>query len=149
LSTSPIVVERHVRARPEEIWPYLTDGSLWKRWQGAGVEIDPRPGGDFSMRTGDGREAAGQVIDVQPGKLLTFSWGWTDQPDTLPPGSTTVQIELLPDGDGTLVRLTHRDLPAAAAPLHLAGWLHYVARLAVAATGADPGPDPGLSPPAG
>jgi uncharacterized protein YndB with AHSA1/START domain len=149
LSTSPIVVERHVRARPEEIWPYLTNGALWQRWQGAGVEIDPRPGGTFTMRTGDGREAAGRVIDVQPVKLLTFSWGWTDEPDTLPPGSTTVQIELFPDGDGTLVRLTHRDLPAAAAPLHHAGWLHYMERLAVAATGADPGPDPGLSPPPG
>jgi uncharacterized protein YndB with AHSA1/START domain len=148
VSAEPIVVERRVGARPEEVWPYLTDGSLWSRWQGAHVAIEPRPGGAFTMRMGDGREAAGLVVDVQPGKRLTFTWGWTDEPDTLPPGSTTVQIELLPDGDGTLIRLTHRDLPAPAIDLHAAGWRHYVARLAVAAAGADPGTDPGPPAPA-
>jgi uncharacterized protein YndB with AHSA1/START domain len=95
------------------------------------------------MRMGDGREAAGRVVDVLPGRRITFTWGWTDEPETLPPGSTTVQIELIEDGGGTLIRLTHRDLPDAAAPMHEAGWQHYVGRLAVVAGGADPGPDPG------
>jgi uncharacterized protein YndB with AHSA1/START domain len=144
LTADPLVIERRIGARPEQVWPYLTDGALWQRWQGAHVTIDPRPGGAFSMRTGDGREAAGRVLEVEPGERLTFSWGWTDEPDTLPPGSTTVEIELLPDGDGTLIRLTHRDLPEAAAPLHEMGWLHYMSRLEVLATGGDPGPDPGL-----
>jgi uncharacterized protein YndB with AHSA1/START domain len=147
LTENPIVVERRVNVPPEQVWPYLTDGALWRRWQGAYVTIEPRRGGAFTMRTGDGREAAGRVIDVQAGKRLAFTWGWTDQPDTLPPGSTTVQIELLPDGDGTLIRLTHRDLPSAAAPLHEAGWQHYVGRLAVAARGSDPGPDLGIPAP--
>jgi uncharacterized protein YndB with AHSA1/START domain len=112
------------------------------------VAIEPQPGGAFTMRMGDGREAAGRVVEVQPGMRLTFTWGWTDEPDTLPPGSSTVQIELLPDGDGTLIRLTHRDLPAPARPLHEAGWRHYVARLVATAEGADPGPDPGPPTPA-
>jgi len=148
VSDGPIVVERRVDAPPEEVWPYLTDGTLWRRWQGAYVAIEPRPGGAFTMRMGDGREAAGQVVDVQSGARLTFTWGWTDEPDTLPPGSSTVQIELVPDGDGTLIRLTHRDLPAPARPPHEAGWLHYAARLAVVATGGEPGPDPGPPTPA-
>jgi uncharacterized protein YndB with AHSA1/START domain len=143
VTVEPIVVERRVGARPEQVWPYLTDGVLWQRWQGAHVEIEPRPGGMFTMRMGDGREAAGRVVDVQPGERLTFTWGWTDQPDVLPPGSTTVQIELVPDGDGTLIRLTHSDLPGPAVPMHRTGWRHYVARLAVAVAGVDPGPDPG------
>jgi uncharacterized protein YndB with AHSA1/START domain len=84
------------------------------------------------------------ALELEPVERLTFSWGWTDEPDSLPPGSTTVEIELLPDGDGTLIRLTHRDLPEAAAPLHEMGWLHYLARLEVVATGGDPGADPGL-----
>jgi uncharacterized protein YndB with AHSA1/START domain len=138
-----IVVERRVDARPDEVWPYLTDGELWSRWQGAAASIDPQPGGAFSMRMGDGREAAGRVVDVQPGRRITFTWGWTDEPETLPPGSTTVQIELIEDGGGTLIRLTHRDLPDAAGPMHDAGWRHYTGRLAVVASGADPGPDPG------
>lgn len=143
MSAEPIVVERRVRARPEQVWPYLTDGTLWQRWQGAHVAIEPRPGRAFTMRMGDGREAAGQVVEVRPSRRLVFTWGWTDEPDTLPPGSTTVEIDLVADGEGTLIRLTHRDLPPAAAPPHEVGWRHYVARLVEIAAGGDPGPDPG------
>ena len=148
MSDEPIVVERRVAARPDQVWPYLTDGALWQRWQGAHVAIDPHPGGAFTMRMGDGREAAGRVLELRPGQRLVFTWGWTDEPDTLAPGSTTVEIDLVPDGDGTLIRLTHRDLPPPAAPIHELGWHHYVARLAEVAGGGDPGPDPGPPAPA-
>jgi hypothetical protein len=53
-----------------------------------------------------------------------------------------VEVELIPQGDGTLVRLTHRDLPPGEVPAHQAGWSHYLDRLAVCAGGGDPGPDP-------
>ena len=47
----------------------------------------------------------------------------------MPPGSSTVEIELEPDGDGTLLRFTHRDLPSAeAAESHSNGWDHYLER---------------------
>ena len=58
------------------------------------------------------------------------------------PGSSTVEIDLVPDGGGTLVRLVHRDLPPEAQELHDEGWQHYLGRLAAAAVGDDPGPDP-------
>jgi uncharacterized protein YndB with AHSA1/START domain len=29
----PITVIRYLRATPEQVWPYLTDGRLWARWQ--------------------------------------------------------------------------------------------------------------------
>ena len=48
----------------------------------------------------------------------------------MPPGSSTVEIELVPEGDGTLLRFTHRDLPSAeAADSHSKGWDHYLERL--------------------
>jgi uncharacterized protein YndB with AHSA1/START domain len=143
VTDAPIVIDRRVGVPPERVWPYLTDGTLWRRWQGVTATIEPRPGGAFTMIMGDGRTAAGRVVEVEPNARLSFTWGWTDAPDTLPPGSTTVDIELLPDGDGTLIRLTHRDLPPPASASHRAGWVHYVARLADAAAGVDPGPDPG------
>jgi uncharacterized protein YndB with AHSA1/START domain len=143
VTPEPIVIDRRVAVPPEQVWPYLTDGSLWRRWQGVAATIDPRPGGEFTMVMGDGRTAAGEVIEVQPHARLSFTWGWTDAPDTLPPGSTTVEIELVPDGDGTVIRLTHSDLPPPAAALHRVGWLHYLGRLGQVAEGVDPGPDPG------
>jgi hypothetical protein len=52
-----------------------------------------------------------------------------------------VEIDLTPQGAGTLLRLTHRDLPPGEVPAHQAGWSHYLERLAVRAGGGDPGPD--------
>jgi hypothetical protein len=70
-----------------------------------------------------------------------FSWGAAGS-DTLAPGSTTVEITLRPDGDGTLLELAHRDLPAEELDKHGDGWSHFLLRLAIAGTGHDPGPDP-------
>ena len=45
--------------------------------------------------------------------------------------------------DGTLVRLTHHGLPDAESVVHQPhGWESYLPRLAIAATGGAPGPDP-------
>ena len=52
----------------------------------------------------------------------------------------------MPDGAGTVLHFTHRDLPSSdAADSHAKGWDHYLERLAIAARGGDPGPDPWLS----
>jgi hypothetical protein len=64
----------------------------------------------------------------------------------VPTGSSTVEIELVPNGMGTTLRFAHRGLPSdEAAQSHAHGWDHYLERLAVAARGGDPGPDPWLS----
>jgi uncharacterized protein YndB with AHSA1/START domain len=64
----------------------------------------------------------------------------------VPSGSSVVEFELTPSGDGTTLRFRHRDLPSAdAAASHAHGWDHYLARLAIAARGDDPGEDPWLS----
>ena len=60
----------------------------------------------------------------------------------VPPASSTVEVDLWPDGDGTVVRLTNRALPADAITTHQAGWEHYLDRLATTAGGGDPGADP-------
>jgi uncharacterized protein YndB with AHSA1/START domain len=93
---------------------------------------------------GDGF-ASGRFTEVVPGRRIAFTWGWEAPELGVPPGSTTVEIDLLPDGDGTILRLTHRNLPGQALGLHRWGWEHYTARLAVAAAGGDPGPDPALA----
>ena len=57
-----------------------------------------------------------------------------------------MEIDLIPQGGGTLVRLTHSGLPTQESrDMHLEGWAHYVERLGVAAAGGDPGPDPWAS----
>ncbi len=137
-----VVVERRVAAMPATVYAYLTDSERWARWQGAQATIEASPGGLFRILMGNGMCARGQFVELVPGKRVVFTWGWIDAPD-LPPGSTTVEIDLEQDGDGTLIRLTHRDLPDDQGDIHRIGWEHYVARLAVCASGGDPGPDAG------
>ena len=71
-----------------------------------------------------------------------FTWGWEGEGAAVPPGSSTVEVTLEPDGDQTIVRLRHFGLPADEMAGHSKGWDHYMPRLVLAASGVDPGPDP-------
>jgi uncharacterized protein YndB with AHSA1/START domain len=143
-SRDQVVVERRVAASPATVFSFFSDVGRWLRWQGVEAEIELEPGGVFRMNVrGDGF-ASGRVVEVEPARRLVFTWGWEHESLGVPPGSTVVEIELEPDGDGTLLRLTHSGLPPAAVDVHRAGWEHYSGRLAIAAEGGDPGPDPAL-----
>ena len=52
-----------------------------------------------------------------------------------------VEIDLIEQPDGTLLRLTHSGLPPSECAAHEIGWAHYIERLANVAAGRDPGPD--------
>jgi uncharacterized protein YndB with AHSA1/START domain len=90
-----------------------------------------------------GAPVRGRYLDLDPPNRLVISWGYAGS-DTLPPGSSTVEIRLIPADGGTRVELEHRDLPPREVPGHVSGWDHYLARLRVAGSGRDPGPDPGM-----
>ena len=137
-----IAVEQHIAASPSTVYRYLTESEKWSQWQGASVSLDARPGGIFSMVMGDGMNARGQFVELVPDKRVVFTWGWIDRPG-IPPGSTTVQIDLTEEPDGTLLVLTHRDIPIDEANMQKMGWTHYLPRLAMVAAGEDPVADPG------
>ena len=61
-----------------------------------------------------------------------FSWGIPGN-DELPPGGSTVEVVLTPDGDDTMVVLTHRGLPSSRIGDHRAGWEQQLGRLPAAA----------------
>jgi uncharacterized protein YndB with AHSA1/START domain len=146
-----VSLEREVRiaASPETIWDFLVDEDKATRWMGQTASFDARPGGAYRNEVIPGHVARGEFVELDPPRRLVFTWGWEpgkDGPNPVPPGSSTVEIELVPDGVGTLLHFTHRDLPsAAAAESHGLGWDHYLERLELAATGGDPGADPWLS----
>src|SRR6266540_592612 len=124
MTTEPTVrVERRIGAPPSDVYPYLTDSLLWARWQGQSAEIEAIPGGLVRMTMPDGATAEGRFVQLVPDTRVAFTWGWHGN-EVLPPGSSTVEIELIPDGDGTILRLTHLDLPADQRPIHAAGWDH-------------------------
>jgi uncharacterized protein YndB with AHSA1/START domain len=138
------VVEREIRiaARPDVIFGYFTDPVKMRRWKGTTAQLDPRPGGIYRVNV-TGREVTrGEYVEIVPHSRIVFTWGWEGEGSPVPPGTTTVEVTFVPDGDETIVRLVHRDIPSAAADGFGEGWDHFLPRLAVAATGADAGPDP-------
>lgn len=129
-----LVVERHVAAPPEKVFAYFTDSERWLEWQGTEAELELVPGGIWRVNvTGDGF-ASGRVVEVVENRRVVFTWGWEQGPP-VPPGSTTVVIDLIPDEAGTLIRLTHKDLPPDQIEIHRHGWEHFVPRLVAAAEG--------------
>jgi uncharacterized protein YndB with AHSA1/START domain len=143
-----ITVTRRIRATPERIYTFFTDPALWARWQGTSTTVDPRPGGLLQVAMGHGGSglAEGRFVELDPFERIVFTWGWATSPlSTLPPGSTVVTVVLRPDGDGTLVTLTHDSLPQLERDIHEAGWSLYLDRLVTVAEGGDPGPDPSLA----
>ena len=137
-----VVSEIRIEASPETIFPFFTDPAKLVLWKGIGAELDPRPGGGYRCDLNGRDIVRGEYLVVDPPRRVVFTWGWEGEGSPLPPGSSTVEITLTPGGAATLVRVTHRDLPEAARGEHSQGWDHYLARLAIAAAGVDPGPDP-------
>jgi uncharacterized protein YndB with AHSA1/START domain len=138
-------IEREVRidASPETVFEFFTDPALMVRWKGLRAMLDPRPGGVYRVEMSEQAIAVGEYVELDPPRRIVFTWGWESEFASTPPGSSTVEVTLEPDGDGTLVRLVHSGLPTTeSAELHGQGWDHYLPRLVIAAAGGDPGPDP-------
>ncbi len=88
--------------------------------------------------------ARGEYVEVVPHRRIVFTWGWEGDGSPLPPGASTVEISLTPDGEGTIVRLRHLGLSPEQRHAHAEGWDLYMPRLRLAAIGQDPGPVPSM-----
>jgi uncharacterized protein YndB with AHSA1/START domain len=143
-------VEREIRiaARPETVFEFFVDPEKMCEWKGRKAELDPRPGGVYRVEINEQAIASGEYVEIDSPNRVVFTWGWEGQESgehAVPPGSSRVEVDLTPDGDGTLVRLRHLDLPEQSREIHGQGWDLYLGRLAKAAAGEDPGQDPNLS----
>jgi uncharacterized protein YndB with AHSA1/START domain len=142
-----VVRQVRIAARPDIVFSFFTDAERMVRWKGDRAELDPRPGGTYRVDM-HGNVVRGEYVAVEPYTRVVFTWGWEGE-GPVPPGASTVEVLLRPDGDGTLLTLMHRDLPDEMARAnHAAGWDHYLPRLTETAAGRDPGPDPWAQAPA-
>ena len=115
--------EIRIEAAQETVFQFFTDPEKMVRWIGIGATLDPRPGGVLYLNTVMGYSFAGEYLTVEPSSRIVFTWGYANFPDDrnpLPAGSSTVEINLVPDGEATIVRLSHR-VPIGLADFHAMG----------------------------
>lgn len=146
-ATTTLEIERRVPAPPERVFSYFTDPKKHTQWQGIAAELDPKPGGRYVVHFSERGRVRGEYLEVDPPRRIVLTWGWEGE-EVMPaeaiavtPGSSTVEIEFINDGDGTIVRLRHSGLPPDNTFFEN-GWMIFVPRLEAVASGIDPGPDP-------
>jgi uncharacterized protein YndB with AHSA1/START domain len=138
----PVVCEITVRAPAAAVYEMFTDPAKLVRWIGIRALLEPRPGGLFRFELVPGEFCTGRYVELDPPRRVVFTWGWESGALPVAAGSTTVEVDLAERDGVTRVRLTHRGLDEAMRAMHADGWPRYLARLAAAAEGRDPGPDP-------
>ena len=96
----------YIASTPEKVWEALTSAEFSRKYFfGNTVEIDPRVGGAYIVRTPDGAlHISGEVVECVPHRKLSFTFNvnWPELIERL--GATLVCYEIEPAGDA--VRLT-------------------------------------------
>jgi uncharacterized protein YndB with AHSA1/START domain len=106
---------RHLDHSVERVWRAITEPEELRRWYPGVPKWDLEPGARFTNEQGQG---GGQIIELDPPRLLAYSWG-----------AERFRFELQPDGDGCLLVFTHVFDDRALGAQHAAGWEVYLNRL--------------------
>jgi uncharacterized protein YndB with AHSA1/START domain len=118
--------ERRLAHPIERVWQSITDPGELEHWFPCQVSGDLRPGATltFSFPGHEMPDTEGEVTDIDPPRLLAYWWG-----------TEHLRFELEPDGDGTLLRLTHVLSSPDQAARDAAGWHVCLDRLERVSTG--------------
>jgi uncharacterized protein YndB with AHSA1/START domain len=136
-----VVVRRRIAAPPERVFQAFVDPELLVQWQfparSVRLEIaafDARVGGAYRFRfyaeDGSVDSVGGRFLELAPPKRLVFTWMWdTDDPDG--GVETQVSVDVTADGQGTLLTVTHAQLPTpSSCRRHRQGWTGALGHLA-------------------
>lgn len=130
MATRPsLTLKRRLKASPAEVYEAWTVPEKMNRWWGGHNEAsrtattDVRVGGRFQVgfkgNDGEQHDVSGIYREVVRHRRLVFSWAWR----TTPERESQVTVDLKPDGDGTLLTLTHEQFfDQSACDGHRIGW---------------------------
>jgi uncharacterized protein YndB with AHSA1/START domain len=120
VAAEPVVVQLQIDAPPDIVFDCFCDADALITWMGQAARTEPWPGGYFAVDI-DGMLVRGEFKVVERPSRLVFSWGFANGGE-LPPGASTVEVNLVERRGGTQLTLTHRDLPDNEVSKHRHGW---------------------------
>ena len=129
--TPSLTLKRRLNARAEKVYAAWTEAAQLVRWFGpheavadsVRANMDVRVGGryrvGFNTTDGEYHEVGGAYHELVPNERLVFSWAWHSTPER----ESLVTVKLRPDGDGTILTLTHEQFVDESARIgHERGW---------------------------
>lgn len=116
-----------IRARPATVWRFFAEPELFARWWGTGSSIEARVGAPVRIVYPDASTASGEVLAIEPERMIAFSFGYDAPGKPIPPGGSRVTITLTAIAEGTAVALRHELDDAALRDMHAAGWRYHLA----------------------
>ncbi|MFI6450348.1 SRPBCC domain-containing protein [Streptosporangium amethystogenes] len=116
---------------PGAVWAALSTEEVVSRWLDCKAAVDPVPGGKVRFDWGDEGMTEGVVTDVEPGRILEYSWDETAEE------ASRVRWEVEAAGGGSRLRLTHSGLnrPQKAVKELAAGWHDFLDALVAELSG--------------
>ncbi len=106
MSAIPIIKEILLNASPAKVWKAITNPEDMKVWYFDLPGFKTEVGYEFSFygETADGTKYLHlcKITEVVPHERISYTWRYEGYE-----GESLVTFELVPDGDKTLVRLTH------------------------------------------
>jgi uncharacterized protein YndB with AHSA1/START domain len=100
-----VVVERLFDAPVATVWKALTDVEQMRQWYFDLKDFKPQVGFEFEFvveHEGNSYHHLCKITEVVPQKKIAYSWRYKDEP-----GDSLVTFEMVPDGNGTRLKLTH------------------------------------------
>ncbi len=122
--------ERRYHHPIDVVWRALTEPEHLARWYMTKAKLDARPGGTIDYVSGVSQfHVTGNILTWDPPRVFEHEWN-VEPREFLPKGERSVlRWELAPDGDGTILRLTHRHLTTQTAAGFIAGTHAFLERL--------------------
>lgn len=109
----PITFETHYAAAPERVWQAITDKELMKQWYFDIPDFELKVNATFNFyEPGNERKFHHRCVikEIVPNRKFQHTWTYPE----LSKGSSLLTWELIPDGNGTLVKLTHSGIESFA-----------------------------------
>lgn len=124
-----VEIDRVLAATPERVFRALTDPEQFAAWfwpprMEPTAAIEPRVGGEWRISSAPMEMAAGGEYREFGPDLLAWTWQWDGEEH----GSIVV-VTLVPEGEGTHLRVRHDELAPSEAESHAEGWESCLERL--------------------
>jgi uncharacterized protein YndB with AHSA1/START domain/DNA-binding transcriptional ArsR family regulator len=105
-----LVYVTYIATTPEALWNALTDPEQTaKYWKHRNVSGWAKGDSWEHQRPDGGSDGLGSILEVDPPRRLSHTWGWSQDADD-PAKQSRVTFDLEPVGDAVRLTLTHEDL---------------------------------------